>query len=812
MVRNRNKKGNRGRVSPRNPNSPPSKSAAASPEQQLKAAHDEAASVANDEDMTAVKNEPMPDGLDAKALWRMAQEARDIFRSARKRYEARTKELDDQDSRIAEGEASLAARGRQLDVQGRELGDKLAALHERESEASTREAALTEREIEIRGREINAEQGFVAERRAMLAQLEESLAELRATLRETEREIAGERKAWHDEERGARAELHQQLNAERETFRARLAEERQANEARLAEGERALAEERRELESARRRLGYEKQDIDDLRADLDNRAEQRMAAIREELGHRIRSLDDQLEQARSDRDTHEAVLRQREEADRKFGHRTPEEVLNELDVLRTERDELRTMLAERPDADATARLAGLESEREGWQAERIELRRQVSELKRRLAYSDNDATEREVLRDQVTSLESQRQLLHKAHEQIRSEIDDLLSRTEARSPFPACTTMDEDSVLQSSESTSDDIGDLREFVEDLQHRIASDPEHPEPLYYTPADLRSFVGGLAMSRLVLLQGISGTGKTSLPMAFARAVGTTAAVIKVQAGWRDPQDLVGHYNTFEKRFDEKGLLQALYRAGTQRYRDTLQVVLLDEMNLSHPEQYFSDLLSALELPTKDRCLELMTHSVESPPSLFREGSKLPIQPNLWFVGTANHDETTMDFADKTYDRSHVMEFPHRPERFDVNKPSPRPPVSVVALRKAFRTAIQQRSTAAEKVIGFLDSNVRDPLARDFEVGWGPRLERQVRHYVPVVAAAGGTVGEATDHVLAMRLLRKLRNRHDNRPEHLEKLRQRIEESWPGLDNKGEPTRSVEVLDSELRRLGRATDHGE
>ena len=611
MARNRSRKGNRVKVAPRSSNSPPAKPATASPEQEIKAAHDEAVSIANDEEMTAIKNEPMPDGLDAKAMWKMAQEARDIFRSAQERYQARTKQLDDQDSRIAEGETSLAARGQQLDAQKRELGGKLAALHERESEVSTREAALTEREVEIRGREINAEQGFVAERKEMLAQLEESLAELRATLRETEREIAGERKAWHDEERGARTELHQQLNAERAAFRARLAEERQANEARLAERESTLAEERRELEGAKRRLGYEEHDIHELRADLDNRAEQRMAAIREKLGHRIRSLDDQLGQARRDRDAHEAVLRQREEVDRKFGHRTPEEVLNELDALRTERDELRTMLAERPDADAAARLADLESEREGWQAERIELCRQVSELKRRLGYADSDATEREVLRDRVTSLESQRQLLHKAHEQIRSEIDDLLSRTEARSPFPACTAMDEDSMLQSSESTSDDVGDLKEFVKDLQHRIASDPEHPEPLYYTPADLRSFVGGLAMSRLVLLQGISGTGKTSLPMAFARAVGTTAAVIKVQAGWRDPQDLVGHYNTFEKRFDEKELLQALYRAGTQRYRDTLQIMLLDEMNLSHPEQYFSDLLSALELATKDQWIELMTH---------------------------------------------------------------------------------------------------------------------------------------------------------------------------------------------------------
>ncbi len=79
-----------------------------------------------------------------------------------------------------------------------------------------------------------------------------------------------------------------------------------------------------------------------------------------------------------------------------------------------------------------------------------------------------------------------------------------------------------------------------------------------------------------------------------------------------------------------------------------------------------------------------------------------------------------------------------------------------------------------------------------------------------YIPVVVAAGGTVGEATDHVLAMRLLRKLKNRHDNRPEHLEELRQRILEAWPGLDKKyGRPVRSDRVLCKELRRLNRAPE---
>ena len=813
---NRNKRG--GTRQPQ-PKSPPEALAIASQETEIKDARKEALAVANEEklDIPADGDDPRPNGADLDTLWKIVREARSLFHSARDQYKSRVQELDKRDSKLTEREESLTARNEELDTRERELIDKLASLDEREDTVSDQEAALTKREVEIRRREVNAERDFDVERKAMLSKFDESVAKSRAELEETEREIADKRTAWHEEERTKRAELHKQLDEKRETFHAQLVEAQQEDEKRLAERKKELddredqlAAERRELEGEKRQVTYEKEDLDELRADLDTRVDQRMAAKIEEYEHRIHSLNDQLEQAHKDRDIYKETLDQRAETDREIGQRTPQQVSQELKALRAQKDELEAELAKRPDTDATSRLENFEKEQEAWQAERIELCQQVSTLKRRLEYFDIDANEREIQRDRIESLKSQQQLLFAANEELRAEMDGLHSRNESQSPFPACTAMDEDPDLQSSEPSINDIPDLKAFVEDMQHRIASYP--PDRLYYTLDDLRSFVGGLAMSRLVLLQGISGTGKTSLPVAFARAVGTKAEVIEVQAGWRDPQDLVGHYNVFEKQFYEKEFLKALYRASTPRYKDTIHIVLLDEMNLSHPEQYFSDLLSALELHPEARRLVLMTHSVESAPSLFIEGSKLRIPRNVWFVGTANHDETTMDFADKTYDRAHVMQFPERPEPFKVSRSSPRPPVSFEALQKAFDEAIQQHKKSAGMAIYFLDSEVRNLLANYFQVGWGPRLERQMHRYVPVVVAAGGTIGEATDHMLAMRLLRKLKNRHDNRPEHIEELKKRIKESWSGLDKKTEPTRSTELLDSELRRLGRDLENDE
>ncbi len=254
----------------------------------------------------------------------------------------------------------------------------------------------------------------------------------------------------------------------------------------------------------------------------------------------------------------------------------------------------------------------------------------------------------------------------------------------------------------------------------------------------------------MSRLHILQGISGTGKTSLPIAVARAIGAGMELIEVQAGWRDRHDLIGHFNEFERRYYESEFLQALYKAGCPEYADRPFFVVLDEMNLSHPEQYFADLLSALEQRPELQRLDLMEAAVDAAPRLFSEGRKLPIPPNVWFLGTANHDETTMGFADKTFDRAHVMELPIRPEPFDLKETTPRDPISMQALDQAFADARRKH----RKVAGLAFAYLRDQLAQDlgsrFGIGWGNRLERQMLAFVPVVVASGGTAGEAVDHV--------------------------------------------------------------
>jgi hypothetical protein len=100
-------------------------------------------------------------------------------------------------------------------------------------------------------------------------------------------------------------------------------------------------------------------------------------------------------------------------------------------------------------------------------------------------------------------------------------------------------------------------------------RIAQ-AEDGATLHFRLEDIQLLIAGFAMSQLHIFQGISGTGKTSLAKAFAKAIGGHCTDIAVQAGWRDRDDLLGHYNAFEKRFYERDCLQGLYRAQTGAYK--------------------------------------------------------------------------------------------------------------------------------------------------------------------------------------------------------------------------------------------------
>jgi hypothetical protein len=734
------------------------------------------------------------DGIDLEKALRELSEA---FAMCKARSE-RMVRLEAGEASLQESQATLLQQQSRLAADQRDIDEREAGLKKREDEFRSLEDSL-------RGRELNAEAGFVAERRASLQLLDQEAAAVREELSRARGLMATERaewdSRWHEQDIKVRADL-EALRAEQNASHLKVVAE--------------LDEQRRqfEIESSRARTDVKKQQakLDVLaevlaedRAAFDLRVQQRAGALLEDAGAKYRDLEARLDAARTERDALYERLREREEAERSLGNRPLSEVKRELDNLMKERKSLADRLAKRPSEDMVARLETLERAQEEWEADRARLSQELISSRAAVARSSIAVTEMESLRDQKAALETGRDLLQAALEELRKDVDDRIRRSDGVSPFPSCSEMDRDEALQVSPPMYDEIPDLSAFCEDLQQRIAIDPASSKVLHYSLSDIRCFLAGMAMSRLHLLQGISGTGKTSLPLAMARALGAGSTLVEVQAGWRDRQDLIGHFNAFERRFYEAEFLQALYRAQCPRYANSVYIVVLDEMNLSHPEQYFADLLSALEQDPQHQKLDLMTASVEPAPALLQNGRTLPLPGNVWFVGTANHDETTKDFADKTYDRAHVMELPRHREFFKPKRSKARPPVSLTALQGAFSAAQGLYQKQATDAYRFVDGSFADILGRRFRVGWGNRLERQMLDFVPVVLAGGGTLTEAVDHVLSTKLLRKIRDRHDTRPEDLEALRIAVEDAWPRLRSEGEPLKSKEIIRSELRRLG-------
>ena len=163
--------------------------------------------------------------------------------------------------------------------------------------------------------------------------------------------------------------------------------------------------------------------------------------------------------------------------------------------------------------------------------------------------------------------------------------------------FPSLTAIDEKyEGFELPAAKGDDIP-LKELAEKFRLYLAK----TQKLYFDIDTIRFFISGFAASHFEILEGLSGTGKSSLPRYFAEFIGANVLFLPVQATWRDKTSILGFYNEFSKTYTETDFLSALYEANYST--DTINFYVLDEMNISRVEYYFADLLSVLEYPVAD-----------------------------------------------------------------------------------------------------------------------------------------------------------------------------------------------------------------
>lgn len=272
------------------------------------------------------------------------------------------------------------------------------------------------------------------------------------------------------------------------------------------------------------------------------------------------------------------------------------------------------------------------------------------------------------------------------------------------------------------------------------------------LYYSPKTISIFLAGMASSKTMILEGISGTGKTSLPYAMGKFFKNDSRIISVQPSWRDRTEMIGYLNEFTKKFNETDFLEAIYEA---TYRTDITFIVLDEMNLARVEYYFADFLSLLEMPHPSEWLvDLVPDQGVGDPIHLKNG-KILIPQNIWFVGTANKDDSTFTITDKVYDRVASIEMNAKAEEVKA------PPTESVNMNHEYLNSLFKAAQAVYK----LSDKARESLAKldefiteKFQITFGNRIMKQISTFIPVYIACGGDEIEGLDYIVARKILRK------------------------------------------------------
>ncbi len=299
----------------------------------------------------------------------------------------------------------------------------------------------------------------------------------------------------------------------------------------------------------------------------------------------------------------------------------------------------------------------------------------------------------------------------------------------------------------------DDSISLAELCERFRYFCAS----KFGLYYDELTVRSFISSLLITKLIIMQGISGTGKTSLAWAFGEFTGKSSTIIPVQPSWKEKTDLLGYFNEFTDHFNETEFLRKLYEA---LYTDNVNVIVLDEMNIARVEYYFAEFLSLLEMKQTDRrIISLASGGWLTDPEKIVDG-RITLPENMWYIGTANNDDSTMAISDKVYDRAMVLDLDRRADPFEAPE-TEGVRISFTHMKELGEEAQKQYkiSDGAVENINKLDKFLSDNLG----VSFGNRTMRQIESFVPVYLSAGGTEDEAIDIIVARKVLRKLESKN-------------------------------------------------
>ena len=593
-------------------------------------------------------------------------------------------------------------------------------------------------------------------------------------------------------------------------------------EADLQEAQRQLAKEKRRVEDEKDALDELKEDLQARKARYDSANPTKLSALQTELEdergkysalqERYHELSDRLTALQVLMDT----IKTEVEGPDGVHIASMNEIVTALQELRIRYEKLVGVYKEFPDDAAIASLKERAQRAETLEREKEALELERNRYREEVVAARNAAKELETVKQEVEATNALNQHLLQELESHKTALESRTGDT-----CPALTKVDSETEAEdfrkeiTAKVSRESIPSLKALVSHVKNYAGSRTVE-ERLYYTDNDIRAFLAGMAVSRLIILQGMSGTGKSSLPRIFSEAISGFNRLIPVESSWRDRNELLGYYNDFNKKFNAKSFTIELYRSGKERCQEIPTFIVLDEMNLARIEYYFSDFLAILQEPDHEKWLielvssDMRTLPMELPedikakmykeaPSIYSiwekiersrqgdlkaetsdddkerltayldklgqltgakdliDGRKIRVTDNIWFVGTANRDESTFEISDKVYDRAQVVSLNQKGRSEGNYQRTPQKYISVSDLIKLFDDAISKNSIQrdVEERLDILDTILMDK----FDVSFGNRIVTQTINFAAVFVAAGGELKDALDYQISTKILRKV-----------------------------------------------------
>lgn len=585
------------------------------------------------------------------------------------------KEIDRRKSVVVELENKLLSDLQAIEAEKAKLTERARAIiiaEQKRDAGFADERAILNNELREQRAQVEAEISNI--RTKKISELDDEIAKLKTKrlddITNTENvereriraEITKEREAWMNQQDDSR----KKLNAERTEF------EKQKGALSALQSE--IEGRKIELESTERMLERKEQRLEQQ---WQRRHEQLQDEVEERLGERRKSLESteavfkaENIRLREALDIQTGLVGAFEQLKQQLGGKDPAEILRALNSQTDELKRLREELATRPTEEMRERYTALELE-----AKNQKIR--AEELERQLANNEADIAEIGCLRRQSSELNAENKSLAQRasiFEDAASEAQAELNRLRAAYERPVEVEARYKEIRLphiSAEKAEQPIksSDIDEMTWLTGIANASDTYG---LHFNPRILKAFHTALKTaewSPLTVLAGVSGTGKSELPRLYSHFGGIYFEPLSVQPNWDSQESMLGFFNSIDNKFDAQPVLRFLAQSQqpwSNDYpglQDAVCLILLDEMNLAHPELYFAEFLSKFELRRGRK-----GNDVPFIPVKIGAGMKpyeLSLGRNVLWTGTMNQDETTKSLSDKVLDRSIIINFPRPTE---------------------------------------------------------------------------------------------------------------------------------------------------